>query len=99
MDDLEVVVIVVMVDSLLQPKKYILDYMCIWSVYKEKTIKEGWCVMDGSWSWGNGEYGSPNQVSSLLFCFLSAGKVASRGGKVVSATSQLEASFKRLRDV
>ena len=51
MDDLGVVVVVVVVDSLLQR---ILDYMCIWSVYKEKTIIRGWCVMDVGWCWGNG---------------------------------------------
>ena len=40
-----------------------------------------------------GEYGSSKQLCSFLFSLLSAGKVASRGGKVLSAISQLEATL------
>ena len=46
-----------------------------------------------------GEYGVFYNRRLVLFSFLSAGKVASRTGKVVSATSQLEAILKRLTNV
>ena len=56
-------------------------------------------VMDGSWSWGNGGVWELQSSQQLTFCILSAGKVAQQTGKVLSATSQLEATLKRLRDV